>query len=559
MNIESVFIDSISQQVNILVLSKEELESILRDLKHPISKERFIDWVLSTFVVSYASLTIKDKQDIYDRVVKLNKDLNPSKLFISKTNLVTCKTTELKLNKTKNWLSTAPDFDSYYNSNYNQIFLNLANCDHTIETAYSNELSTSVCIRKISKKYLSTLSFGISIKSEEDRKFWAVIVCIDNLSLVRHWIKGNSAVKDHELFDLLYELIIKVNPCFNTSVKGLGKLSKNTVLISKSEVETVNKYKSIYDLSNKDLLGLEEKLNDKIFGRTEAIQKVVSSVKKGYLGLKPDNKPIAVYLFYGPTGTGKTEFARSLASSLKANLAYVPCNSLIASHNVQSLQGAPPGYVGYEDPSILEQELKKGLFNILLFDEVEKAHASLGDFLLNILDEGSLRTQSGQELDFSQSLIILTSNIGQQEYMNSKASLGFESDSAASSQVFIKSLEKKFKPEFLSRLTDTIYFNELTESDYLNICQRYLEGFKAKLLKRNVTLENDPSGFVVKRYLETIKNPQGRGLIFFIEKQLVDQVAETLIKLGNKAKNNFISFNENLELTVSKVANQLVS
>ena len=259
-------------------------------------------------------------------------------------------------------------------------------------------------------------------------------------------------------------------------------LKKNNAL----EVEVLEEYPKSSGMrvrSIEDINKIEKFLKRKIIGQEEAIEVILKALKVIASGL--DTR--SALFFIGPTGVGKTEIARMLGERYSGNFLKLNCAEFSSAHEYAKLIGAPPGYVGHGDKGILAEKAEISNRWVFLFDEIEKAHYKLFDFLLSLLDEGSVCDNLGKELDFSQSIFVFTSNQGVSDFRGEKR-VGFSDESVTyenSRDEVEKSIRKKFTPEFLNRVDSFVYFNSLSEEDCLKIAKLCLKGIP---IKRNVSL-----------------------------------------------------------------------
>lgn len=229
---------------------------------------------------------------------------------------------------------------------------------------------------------------------------------------------------------------------------------------------------------------LDENLKESVIGQEEAIDKVSKAIKRARVGLKGPNSPIGTFIFVGPTGVGKTYLAKKIADEIfesEENLIRIDMSEYMERHNVSKLIGSPPGYVGYEEGGQLTEKVRTNPYSVILFDEIEKAHPDVFNILLQILDEGRLTDSQGRDVDFTNTIIIMTSNAGASQ-LSKKNTIGFESeensrkrDYEATKEVVNRELKNLFKPEFLNRIDDIIVFNRLSEEDIKKIVEIKLE------------------------------------------------------------------------------------
>ena len=240
------------------------------------------------------------------------------------------------------------------------------------------------------------------------------------------------------------------------------------------------------------LENLTERMTSQIYGQDEAVSQVVESVQMARAGLLADNKPLASLLFVGPTGVGKTEVARVLASELGVELVRFDMSEYAEKHSVAKLIGSPAGYVGYDDGGLLTDAIRKSPNCVLLLDEIEKAHQDIYNILLQVMDYASLTDNKGRKADFRNVVLIMTSNAGAQ--FASRSSLGFAS-SATRGGSMLHQVKRTFKPEFLNRLSGTVVFNDMDHTMATLILKKKLGELEKKLEAKNVSLLLSPEAF----------------------------------------------------------------
>ena len=243
------------------------------------------------------------------------------------------------------------------------------------------------------------------------------------------------------------------------------------------------------------LVKMEERLAQRVIGQKEAIKAVSDAVRRARSGLQDPNRPIGSFIFLGPTGVGKTETARALAEFLfddENAMVRIDMSEYMEKFSVQRLIGAPPGYVGYEEGGQLSEAVRRRPYSVVLFDEIEKAHHDVFNVMLQILDDGRLTDGQGRTVDFKNTIVIMTSNLGspiiQEYFMEGKNSA---SAKMAMEDKVMAELKRHFRPEFLNRVDDTIIFQSLDEDELAKIVEIQIAGLEKRLMQQNLTLSVD--------------------------------------------------------------------
>ena len=296
------------------------------------------------------------------------------------------------------------------------------------------------------------------------------------------------------------------------------------------------------------LLHLEDTLHTRLIGQEQAVTSVSRAIRRARVGLKSPNRPIASFIFSGPTGVGKTELAKALASYFfgdEESMVRLDMSEYMESHNVSKLIGSPPGYVGYDEGGQLTEAVRRKPYTVLLFDEIEKAHPDVFNMLLQILDDGHLTDAKGRKVDFKNTLIILTSNIGSKVIEKGGSSLGFEFDNAAEASyhrirnLVNEELKAYFRPEFLNRVDDIIVFTQLNKDEVKQIAEIMLRDVGSRLKDKDMTLE------VTEAFKEKVvqegydpsygARPLRRAIVRLLEDSLVEAILSGEIADGDKA------------------------
>ena len=298
---------------------------------------------------------------------------------------------------------------------------------------------------------------------------------------------------------------------------------------------------------NDKLKNLEENLHKRVIGQDEAVSAVAKAIKRSRMGLKDPNKPIGSFLFLGPTGVGKTELSKALAENLFGSedaLIRIDMSEYMEPHSVAKLIGSPPGYVGYDEAGQLTEKVRRKPYSVILFDEIEKAHPDVMNMLLQVLDDGRLTDSQGRTVNFKNTVIIMTSNVGA-KLITDKKTLGFieEKENGEKEYQDIKKdvmgeLKKEFKPEFLNRIDEIIVFHKLEDNQIRKIVDIMLNNV-AKLLKEQgikLTVDENAKDLVAKK--GTDKTYGARPLKRAIQTMVEDKIAEAMLdgKIKKEAK-----------------------
>jgi len=297
---------------------------------------------------------------------------------------------------------------------------------------------------------------------------------------------------------------------------------------------------------SKRLMNMDKELSGKVIGQDDAVIKVVKAIKRNRIGIKDKNKPVGSFIFLGPTGSGKTLFAKLLAEHVygdSESLIRIDMSEYMEKHSVSRLVGPPPGYVGYDQGGQLTEKVRRKPHCVILFDEIEKAHDDVFNMLLQLLDEGHLTDGLGRKVNFKNALIIMTSNIGVKEANSFGKTMGFETGTSDFNEqvkrkaIIDKALKKKFKPEFLNRIDEAIIFNSLSREnirEIINIEIKKLENRLAEL-KLTLNISEEALDFIAKQgYDEEYgARPLNRAIQHYIEDLVADEILTDAFKEGD--------------------------
>jgi ATP-dependent Clp protease ATP-binding subunit ClpC len=310
-----------------------------------------------------------------------------------------------------------------------------------------------------------------------------------------------------------------------------------------------------------NLLNMEKTLSAKVIGQDEAITSISKAIRRNRVGIKDANKPIGSFIFLGSTGVGKTFLAKSLAENLFGDpekIIRVDMSEFMERHNVSRLIGSPPGYVGHEEGGQLTEKVKNNPFSVILFDEIEKAHKDVFNILLQILDDGHLTDSFGRKVNFTNCLIIMTSNVGAKKVSEFGGGVGFTTSSSETQKYEVrksmiqKSLKQQFNPEFLNRIDDIVLFNSLGSDVLRKIINVEIGKLNARLVEKGYKVTFDTSVTNQIYDLNTQEEYGARPLKRIIQNLCEDFLSEEILK-GNIVENKEVSLIfENNELKLSK-------
>nr|WP_243370608.1 AAA family ATPase [Tetzosporium hominis] len=276
------------------------------------------------------------------------------------------------------------------------------------------------------------------------------------------------------------------------------------------------------------LLNLESILSERVVGQDQAIQLVSEAVIRARAGIKDAHKPIGSFLFLGPTGVGKTELAKTLAAQLfdsEQHFIRIDMSEYMEKHSVSRLVGAPPGYIGYEEGGQLTEAVRRNPYSVVLLDEIEKAHPDVANILLQILDDGRITDSQGRVVNFANTIVILTSNIGSSYLLENHGGI-----SESTEDLVLKALRAHFKPELLNRMDDIVMFHALGEEHFVQIAKKYMKELQQKLTAQEISLEveDEVYSWIVEKGVDAAFG--ARPLKRYIQRHIETQVAKQLIK-----------------------------
>ncbi len=287
------------------------------------------------------------------------------------------------------------------------------------------------------------------------------------------------------------------------------------------------------------LLKMEDILHKRLVGQDDAVKAVARAIRRGRVGLKDPKRPIGSFIFLGPTGVGKTELCKSLAEAMFGDenaMIRLDMSEYMEKHTVSKLVGSPPGYVGYDEGGQLTERVRRKPYSVVLFDEIEKAHPDVFNMLLQILDDGRLTDSQGRKVDFKNTVIIMTSNVGARLITEKKKGLGFQTQEDAGedygkiTELVMGELKNTFRPEFLNRVDDIIVFHQLNEEDIKEIAVRMLDGLKKRLnaLDISIAFTDEAIAEIAKQGFDPVYG--ARPLRRAIQSKIEDKLSEEMLE-----------------------------
>ncbi len=371
--------------------------------------------------------------------------------------------------------------------------------------------------------------------------------------------------KEKELLDLLE----------NEKQKWEKELSKNRQLVDDDKVAEVVAMMTgvpvqrVAQAEGVRLLKMGSELKERVIGQDEAINNIVKSIQRNRAGLKDPNKPIGSFFFLGPTGVGKTQLAKVLAEYLfesANNLVRIDMSEYMEKFSVSRLVGAPPGYIGYEEGGQLTEKVRRHPYSVVLFDEIEKAHPDVFNILLQVLDDGQLTDSLGRKVDFKNTIIIMTSNIGTRQIKDFGQGIGFSTSAREASSnehmkgIIHKALKKAFAPEFLNRVDDVITFNHLQKEHIHKIIDIELKGLYERMESLGYKVKISPvaKDFVAEKGydIQFGARPLKRAIQKYLEDPLAEVIIKSELKEGDVLIVGYSKKTETIKITIENKAGE---
>ena len=370
----------------------------------------------------------------------------------------------------------------------------------------------------------------------------------DELLRVRKEKEAAITAQDFEQAAVLRDKEKELEADIASKQEDSHKESESKLVVTESEIAAVVSEWSgipvsrVAEEESERLLKLEEELHQRVIGQEEAVVAVSKAVRRARAGLKDPKRPIGSFLFLGPTGVGKTELARSLASNLFGDenaMIRIDMSEYMEKHAVSRLVGAPPGYVGYDEGGQLTEAVRRRPYSVILFDEVEKAHPDFFNILLQVLDDGRLTDNQGRTVDFRNTVIIMTSNLGAKYLKEDTAAMGFlaakesgdtKKDTESAKKEVLQAVKAHFRPEFLNRVDEMIVFHALETEQLQQIVRILLQSVTTRLHEQGMELEVSDEA-MAKIVAEGTDVAMGaRPLKRAIQRLVEDPISDTILE-----------------------------
>ena len=411
--------------------------------------------------------------------------------------------------------------------------------------------ATKLSIRYITDRYLPDKAIDLideSASKIRTRKF----IEPDEIKKLQEKIEKIEKEKEESIYNQQFERAANLRDREKEIMEQLNEninkweKQKNldiTEIREENIAEVISKWTGIpiqrlNENENEKMLHLEENLHKRVIGQNEAVEAVSKAIRRGRIGLNDPNRPIGSFLFLGPTGVGKTELSKALAESIFDNesaMIRLDMSEYMEPHSISKIIGAPPGYVGFDNGGKLTEKVRRKPYSLILFDEIEKAHQDVMNLLLQILEDGRLTDSQGREVDFKNTIIIMTSNIGAR-YITDKKVLGFENDKNSNTKEYestkeeiMKELKREFRPEFINRIDEIIVFHKLEENEITQIAQIMLKQVENRLKEKNYLVKIDSSVAEDISKTKIDKNYGARPLRRTIQELVEDKIAEEIL------------------------------
>ncbi len=431
------------------------------------------------------------------------------------------------------------------------------------------EMAVSLSVRYITDRFLPDKAIDL-IDEAASQVRMKVFTEPEEIKRLQEKIEISAKEKEEAIYNQEFEKAATIRDTERRMQEELNKelekwrkrKNNNVIQVSEENIaEIISKWTGIpiqklTEDDNEKLRQLEQKLHERVVGQNEAVEAVSKAIRRSRLGLKDPKRPIGSFLFLGPTGVGKTELSKALSEILFDNensMLRLDMSEYMEAHSVSKLIGSPPGYVGFENGGQLTEKVRRKPYSVILFDEIEKAHPDVINLLLQILEDGHLTDSQGRRVNFKNTVIIMTSNLGAR-YITDKKYLGFgkenentgDNDYQEIRKEVIKELKRELRPEFINRIDEIIVFHQLDDKDIENITKIMLKQVENRLREQKyyITIQQDVVKMIAQKGID--KAFGARPLRRTIQNVIENKISEEILD-GNleKNRNAIVSVNEN--------------
>lgn len=530
-NIENVYLETVNLEATVVIIPEGEIKSKLDQLtpeKGLITRANYEEFLLENCAANLYQLSKKIEQhpklytkvhefreELIEKILQLNPNLDPENVHVSRAGKLSNRKTKtsIRLDENQVWdRDEAADFEQLAEppKRFENPFKDF---ETEPKSEWWERLKMYIIIKKYNQEDSAKILTSRLFYDRQAFEAFIVTVCVQNFEELFKIIDAyglSQRVPPPMLMHELYEICKKVNPTLlyensqsngpdvddeghvydndSEGPFGEGRYAHATAGRTKKGKKQKKKFK---DVPRERLLELGDQIKEFIVGQDTAVDVLVEAIQRGSVGLRDPDQPIGSFIFAGSTGIGKTETTKVLNNILiqeREGLIKIDCSEYQSDHEYAKLIGAPAGYIGHDEGGVLTNAIRKTPFAIVVFDEVEKASSKVHDLMLQIMDEGRLTDGKGKTASFSDAVVIMTSNVGVKQIKAIEGTIGFgdvaEVTADKRQKAFHKALKKKFKPEFLNRLDEIVYFVPLKRKDYLRIVDLELNKVLS-LLRKN--------------------------------------------------------------------------